>query len=323
MLAALDAHPREHARERQDPGRQADAADRARRPRSVPRREVDRLGRRRVARRRAARPASAAGRCRARRQNAPSSMRVWNASSSATISSTRSSELSPSSSSVVVRRRDRRGRRTSRRSAASASAPACDERGARAARHPVADRRALQLARAFGARQLRLRPDQRAPDLLVIVELRVRLRARPRRHRCPARARAPRARALPIRSARRRPPNRARRADRVQHALDVLGKDVQPFGRDDHFLLAPADVQLAVGADLADVAGVEPAVLERARGFLVGVEVAASSRSRRARGSRRRRAIFTSTPAIALPTDPFFVPNGWFSVTIGAVSVRP
>ena len=60
----------------------------------------------------------------------------------------------------------------------------------------------------------------------------------------------------------------------IQHALDVFRKDVQPFGRDDHFLLAPADEQLAVGADLADVAGVEPAVLERARGFLGGVEVA-------------------------------------------------
>ena len=62
----------------------------------------------------------------------------------------------------------------------------------------------------------------------------------------------------------------------VQHALDVLGKDVEPLGRDDHFLLAAADEQLAVGVELADVAGVEPAVLERARGFLVGVEVAAS-----------------------------------------------
>ena len=34
-------------------------------------------------------------------------------------------------------------------------------------------------------------------------------------------------------------------------------------------------------------------------------------------------AIFISTPAIALPTEPFFVPKGWFNVTIGAVSVRP
>ena len=46
----------------------------------------------------------------------------------------------------------------------------------------------------------------------------------------------------------------------VQHALDVLGKDVEPLGRDDHFLLAAADVQRPAGVELADVAGVEPAV---------------------------------------------------------------
>ena len=60
----------------------------------------------------------------------------------------------------------------------------------------------------------------------------------------------------------------AHAGDLIQHALDVFGKDVQPFRRDDHFLLAAADEQLAVGADLADVAGVEPAVLEGARRFV-------------------------------------------------------
>jgi len=59
----------------------------------------------------------------------------------------------------------------------------------------------------------------------------------------------------------------------VEHALDVLWKDVQAFWRDDHFLLAAADVQLSVFRELADVAGVEPAVLECARGFRVRVEV--------------------------------------------------
>src|SRR5262249_45526103 len=39
-------------------------------------------------------------------------------------------------------------------------------------------------------------------------------------------------------------------------------------------LLAAADVDLAVVADFADVAGVKPAVLERARGLLRRVEVA-------------------------------------------------
>ena len=53
----------------------------------------------------------------------------------------------------------------------------------------------------------------------------------------------------------------------VEHPLDVLRKDVQPFRRDDHFLLAAADEQLPVGVELADVAGVKPAVLERRARF--------------------------------------------------------
>ncbi len=49
-----------------------------------------------------------------------------------------------------------------------------------------------------------------------------------------------------------------------QHALDVLGKDVQTLGRDDHLLLAAADVQrVPRSSSAADVAGVQPAVLER------------------------------------------------------------
>ena len=60
----------------------------------------------------------------------------------------------------------------------------------------------------------------------------------------------------------------------LQHPFDVLRKDVQPFGRDDHLLLPPADEHLAVGGDLADIAGVKPAVFEGARRFVGGVEVA-------------------------------------------------
>ncbi len=66
----------------------------------------------------------------------------------------------------------------------------------------------------------------------------------------------------------------ANAADTIQHPLDVFGKDVQPLGRDDHFLLAPADEQRAVGPDFADVTRVEPAVLEGPRGFLGGMKVA-------------------------------------------------
>ena len=50
---------------------------------------------------------------------------------------------------------------------------------------------------------------------------------------------------------------------REERALDVLGKDVESLRRDDHFLLAALDEQPAVRVELADVAGVEPAVLER------------------------------------------------------------
>ena len=52
MLAAFHANPREGARQRQNPGRQANAANRPGGPRSIPRRECHRLGREQVAARR-------------------------------------------------------------------------------------------------------------------------------------------------------------------------------------------------------------------------------------------------------------------------------
>ena len=52
---------------------------------------------------------------------------------------------------------------------------------------------------------------------------------------------------------------------REQRALDVFRKDVRALRRDDHFLLAALDQQPARRVELADVAGVEPAVLERRR----------------------------------------------------------
>src|SRR6185503_4637703 len=55
--------------------------------------------------------------------------------------------------------------------------------------------------------------------------------------------------------------------------LDVFRKDVQPFGRDDHFLLAALDIELTLRVDLADVAGVEPAVGKRLGGGLCRTEV--------------------------------------------------
>ena len=48
----------------------------------------------------------------------------------------------------------------------------------------------------------------------------------------------------------------------VERLLHVFRKDVQPFRRDDHLLLAAADAQLSCAVDLAHVAGVKPAVPE-------------------------------------------------------------
>src|SRR5262249_20221509 len=61
----------------------------------------------------------------------------------------------------------------------------------------------------------------------------------------------------------------------VDDALHVFRKDVQSFRRDDHFLLAPADVELTVLPDLADVSRVKPPVLERTRRFHGIVEISA------------------------------------------------
>jgi len=50
VFAALDAQPREHSRQRQNPERQVHASDRPRSPRSRPRREIDRFCRWDIAR---------------------------------------------------------------------------------------------------------------------------------------------------------------------------------------------------------------------------------------------------------------------------------
>ena len=59
----------------------------------------------------------------------------------------------------------------------------------------------------------------------------------------------------------------------VHHTLDVLGKNVEPLGRHDHLLLPPEYPQSARLVDRAEVAGAEPAVLERRLGVRRGAEV--------------------------------------------------
>ena len=66
---------------------------------------------------------------------------------------------------------------------------------------------------------------------------------------------------------------------REQRALDVFRKDVEALRRDDHFLLAALDEEPARRVELADVAGVEPAVLER-RGCFAGSRRPAPGSSR-------------------------------------------
>src|SRR5262249_52561061 len=138
----------------------------------------------------------------------------------------------------------------------------------------LANRRALQLPGAFRARQFGVRPRQRAPDLLMLLELTVRLS----RDGVRIGARLDDEHSVDAFLAPdRRADNGglAHAVDPIEDTLDVLGEDVQPLGRDDHFLLAPADVELTVGRQLADVAGVEPAVLERLRRLALRIEVAA------------------------------------------------
>ena len=61
-----------------------------------------------------------------------------------------------------------------------------------------------------------------------------------------------------------------------QDALDPLRRDVVAARVDDDVLLAVGDLEVAVGVDLADVAGVQPAVAQRLGGRRL---VAASSRA--------------------------------------------
>src|SRR5690349_3756130 len=50
----------------------------------------------------------------------------------------------------------------------------------------------------------------------------------------------------------------------IEHALHVLGKNVESLRRDDHLLLSAAHGEAAFSIDGTDIASTEPAVLERA-----------------------------------------------------------
>ena len=55
-----------------------------------------------------------------------------------------------------------------------------------------------------------------------------------------------------------------------QHAFDAGGRDIVSARIDDHVLLAVGDLQIALGIELADVAGVQPPVAQGRGGCLPG-----------------------------------------------------
>ena len=209
-----------------------------------------------------------------------------------------SSGRAPRSSSSAQTSRGRRESRDQRRERVAAGS-ALGRASAPPLRTHSRIARALQLARAFGARQLRLGPHDRRAGSSDDRRAARSPRARPRPGRRPgsSTSTACTRSSLPPRGAPTTAESRTP-GSCVQHALDVLRKDVQPLGRDDHFLLAAADESWP-SASISPMSPVwnQPSSNARAR-LLRRVEVAASSRSRRARGSRRPAAIFTSTPAI-------------------------
>ena len=123
----------------------------------------------------------------------------------------------------------------------------------------------FQFPRTFGTRKFRAGPDLRGANALVIRELRVRRLDDVRR----IRAWLDDERNLHSLFAVLRDADGRRVLDAghgIHDALDVFGEDVEPFRRDDHFLLAAADEEAPRLVELADIAGVEPSIFEcRAR----------------------------------------------------------
>jgi hypothetical protein len=91
--------------------------------------------------------------------------------------------------------------------------------------------------------------------------------------------------------------------DRLERRLEVGGADVLAAGGDDQFLLAVDDAQVAVVVDLADVTGVEPAVVVERLGVFRLVEVARKTLPPRQMTSPSS-ASASSRPGIAGPTVP-------------------
>ncbi len=63
----------------------------------------------------------------------------------------------------------------------------------------------------------------------------------------------------------------------IEHSLDILWKNVEPFGRHDHFFLAAQNRELPVFLKDANVAGVEPTVFEGLGRFFGALVIAGSN----------------------------------------------
>ncbi len=229
VLEPLDADPGEHARQRQNPGREVDAADRARGRAAGPVREVDRLGRRRLAGRGALDQRSQL-------------TEILRAGKRAFVDARLERVLERDHQLDPIQRAQPQLLQRGLRREVLAAGVFRDQRRERvgallhqarrgaAVLDPLADRGALELARAVGARQLGLGPDERAADLLMVVELGVGLAHHRVRVDRRVRGPAPRARALRIRSARRPRLNRARPGITLSTRSTSSGNTLSPSG---------------------------------------------------------------------------------------------
>ena len=198
----------------------------------------------------------------------------------------RSSELSPSSSSVAPGC-ERAAARVARNHRFDTRAARRRRHGRRARLQPGANLVAFQFLRALGARQLRAGPDLGGANALVICELRVRRLDDVRRIR-PWLDDERNLHALfaVLRDADGRGVLYARHG--IHDALDVFGKDVEPFRRDDHFLLAAADEEAALPGRARRYRPCGTTRLRKPRPSLPARRSSRLSRSRRERESRRR-----------------------------------
>ena len=105
--------------------------------------------------------------------------------------------------------------------------------------------------------------------------------------------------------------------------LEHSGRDVLAAGGDDQFLLAAGDPHEPVAVDLADVAGVEPAVGVERLVRRVLVPPVAGEDHRRLASSSPSSAMRTVTSPTGWPTVPMRIESGRFTQMPAVVSVSP